>query len=124
MISARRFENINGHVPVVEAAEGGGYYACCECNCGAERVTIVAHSNVSERGALSSLLHEVLQHHGRIVMERAGWACERCRRIRPLSAHHRVRRSKQRSDLIPALEAICVECHAAEHGNRLTLDRF
>ena len=51
-----------------------------------------------------------------IVLKRAGYACEDCRRIRPLQIHHRIFRSHGRRDIESNLLAICAPCHEKRHG--------
>jgi hypothetical protein len=40
-----------------------------------------------------------------------GWRCKICRRIRPLTVHHVVPRSRGRRDVLSNAMALCLPCH-------------
>lgn len=65
--------------------------------------------------ALRKLVEQVYKLHSRIVMQRAGWRCARCRSRRPLQPHHRKYRSHGETDRIDNLEPVCWDCHRIIH---------
>jgi 5-methylcytosine-specific restriction endonuclease McrA len=50
------------------------------------------------------------------VLERDGWRCKKCGSLENLQVHHRIKRSQQGDDSFGNLVTLCVNCHAAEHG--------
>lgn len=45
------------------------------------------------------------------LLERCQGRCERCRLVKPLDPHHRVKRSQGGKDELGNLFALCRECH-------------
>lgn len=50
------------------------------------------------------------------VFVRAGWCCERCNQRKPLTYHHRLKRSQGGKHTVENGVALCQECH--EHIER------
>jgi ribosomal protein S27AE len=115
-MTAARFEKINGHTPTVVKAAKLGYTAECICECG-DGAVLLTSSGTSEALALNGLLHSVLAEHGRIIMQRARWACADCGKIGPVSAHHNIPRARGRSDKVENLIPLCPNCHERHHAN-------
>ena len=117
MLSATRFEKINGHVPFVEFDRGRGKFrANCACDCGENEETLFGSPARTESDSLRSLRDVVLTKHGRIAMAAANWRCTKCSEIRGLAAHHQQFRSHGRDDRVGNLVVLCQSCHVAEHG--------
>lgn len=114
MMSREKLQRITGHEPVTEHSSAG-WLATCECACDGEPKIIVADAETTESGALSELLREVYAHHRFIACTKAGWRCEECSRVTGVSAHHRVHRSKGRSDAVGNLICLCSDCHEIAH---------
>jgi len=112
MMSAKRFERTNGHQPTTER-NGSAWRASCECRCDGSKGVLTGVGG-SESAALSDLLHLVYKHHGFIVCTEAGWKCSKCGRVKALQIHHRIARSKGRSDSISNLVPLCFPCHEQE----------
>ena len=119
MMSALKFERTNGHVPTIAFSRPTGLFrAETACECGGARVTLSSGNHRTESRALEELRDKVLSEHGRVAMARAGWKCEECGGVRPLSAHHRVFRSHGRDDRVENLKATDCICHEREHGTK------
>jgi hypothetical protein len=58
----------------------------------------------------------------RAVLERAGYACERCGRRSGLQIHHQDRVCRGGSDEPSRLSVLCRVCHAAEHHDEHQVD--
>ena len=53
----------------------------------------------------------------RLVLDLAGWRCQRCGRAGRLEVHHRVALAEGGAAFDPAnLEAVCRPCHFGRHG--------
>jgi hypothetical protein len=117
MMSALKFERQNGHTPTVSLWRSTGLFrAETGCECGGARVKLSSDWHRTESKALEDLRDKVLSEHGRVAMARAGWKCEECGEVRPLSAHHRVFRSHDRNDRVENLKPTCRPDHEREHG--------
>ena len=115
MLTARKLEMLNGHATtVIRSADSRVFTAECECDCADAPVKIEATA-LCELLALERLRDLVLQEHGRIVMERAGWKCENCEAVGPLSADHIVARAHGRDDRVSNLRALDQACHDRRH---------
>jgi hypothetical protein len=114
MLSAHKFEKVNGHVPTT-VKNGGGWLATCECACDG-MTTLLVGDGSTEAGALATLLHHVYRHHGFIVMTKQNWACLECSRVVALQCDHLKPRSKGRDDRITNLAGKCCSCHSLKHG--------
>lgn len=51
--------------------------------------------------------------------ERDKCACVECGSRMNLECHHKIERSKQRIDKLDNLQALCHNCHAGKHGQRI-----
>ena len=122
MISALKFERINGHVPTISHSRSTGLCrAETACECGGAPVPLSSGWHRTESKVLEDLRDKVLAEHGRVAMERAGWKCQECGGVKPLSAHHKVFRSNGRDDTVQNLESVCRACHEREHGPKANI---
>ena len=51
----------------------------------------------------------------RLVLQRDGWRCQGCGKMRHLEVHHLQLRSHGGNDLEANLVTLCVECHGRVH---------
>jgi hypothetical protein len=79
-------------------------------------VEIARAGGKSEKDALRALVQDVYRIHSRIVIKEQKYLCGRCGKRKSLSVHHKVHRSKGRSDALTNLIALCSDCHREEHG--------
>jgi 5-methylcytosine-specific restriction endonuclease McrA len=59
----------------------------------------------------SKLSHEAWRLLTEPVFERDGWKCVRCKRYRPVQAHHILPKSRGGLDEPGNLVSLCAECH-------------
>ncbi len=71
---------------------------------------------VDEKDAAQKLVDLHWREVCKIVFRRAGYRCEDCAAIKPLSVHHIVFRSHGRRDTPSNLTALCCGCHERRHG--------
>ena len=125
MLSTHRLEVQNGHATTVRHVfyeqEAPGFIAECVCNCGAYKITLSA-CGTTEQLALENLREMVYAEHSQIVFERAGWKCEDCGSVAPLTAHHQIFRSHGRDDRITNLRALDQRCHERRHKERQSVE--
>ena len=70
------------------------------------------------KDVFASLVSAVYAFRCQVVLERQRWMCATCGRRTGLSVHHKVHRSKGRSDALSNLEGLCIDCHNAAHGTK------
>lgn len=98
-----------------------------------ERFTLVALSGQveivrvvarDEKTACVGLVAAVYKIHSEVVRKLQGYMCAHCGQRQPLSVHHRIFRSAGRRDDVENLIALCVDCHAREHGPKKNGGRY
>jgi len=68
--------------------------------------------------ALDSLSYRILTLNARAAAAKAGWRDQNTGEIRPLSAHHLVKRSQGRNDAVENLAALGLASHARQHERK------
>lgn len=107
----RRVTRINGCE--VHVSQTGIFFDAYDPETGEVMATTLAKD---PKLAAQRLVELVYQINSNIVMEQQAWKCNLCQLRRPLQAHHKIHRSKGRSDRVDNLEALCHKCHAEKHG--------
>jgi 5-methylcytosine-specific restriction endonuclease McrA len=75
-------------------------------------------SGATKKEALEKLVSDNYQRVSKIVLERAGYRCQKCNKVRPLQVHHPDFRSHGRVDSLDTLVTRCAECHSEEHRQK------
>ena len=107
-----RLERISGH-EVSLTQQDGQFAAAVLCECG-DDAQVIYEAGRDLAVVLGDVCQAVYKHHSAIVMKKQNWECFECGRKRPLQSHHRVPRSKGRSDAVVNLVALCCSCHERE----------
>lgn len=82
---------------------------------GEEAKYLVAYGS-TEKVALNRLVNENYRRMSLIVINFQRWLCGDCGERKPLQCHHVQKRSHGRKDTFENLRALCLECHARQHG--------